>query len=53
MIKPEIFLKIGQNKSQFVSLLEVEKIETDFYILHYAVKRGFITLLHYSYYQPQ
>ena len=41
MIEPEIFLKIGQNKSQFVSLLEVEKIETDFSILHYAVKRGF------------
>ena len=41
MINPEIFLKIGQNKSQFVSLLEVRKIETDFSILHYAVKRGF------------
>ena len=41
MIKPEIFLKIGKEKSQFVSLLEVEKIETDFSVLHYAVKRGF------------
>jgi len=46
MIKPEIFIKKNLESSMFVPMLEVEKIETDFSIMSYSVKRGF----YYSFY---
>ena len=41
MIKPEIFINKNSTKSEFYPLLEIEKIETDFSIMSYSVKRGF------------
>ena len=46
MIKPEIFIKTGKERSEFISMLDIEKIETDFSIMSYSVERGF----YYSYY---
>ncbi|MBT5782624.1 MAG: hypothetical protein HOI03_05595 [Candidatus Marinimicrobia bacterium] len=46
MINPEAFIKINVNKSTYVNMLSIERIETDFSILKHSVKRGF----HYSYY---
>jgi len=46
MINPEILIKTGVDRSEFVSLLQVEKIETDFSIMTYSVRRGFF----YSFY---
>ena len=41
MISPEIYVKKNAENSAFVNMLEVEKIETDFSIMSYSVKRGF------------
>ena len=41
MISPEIYVKKNAESSTFIPMLEVEKIETDFSIISYAVKRGF------------
>ena len=41
MIKPEIYIKKNIEKSAFIPMLEVEKIETDYSIISYATKRGF------------
>ena len=41
MIKPEIFIKKDINNSTFISMFDVEKIETDYSIMTYSVKRGF------------
>ena len=46
MINPEILLKIGSQKSEYISMFDVERIETDFSIMSYSVKRGF----EYSFY---
>ena len=46
MINPEIFVKTGMKKSEYIDLLKIKRIETDFSILSHAVKRGF----YYSYY---
>ena len=46
MINPEIFVKTGKERSEFISMLDIEKIETDFSIMSYSVERGF----YYSYY---
>ena len=46
MIQPEVFIKRGPERSEFVSMLDVERIETDFSIMSYSVKRGF----YYSFY---
>ena len=42
MVAPEIYIKKNIESSSFIPMLEVEKIETDFSILSYAVKRGFV-----------
>ena len=41
MITPEIYIKKNAENSTFIPMLEVEKIETDFSIMSYAVERGF------------
>jgi len=46
MINPELFIKTGVHKSQFIPLLQIEKIETDYSILEYSIERGFF----YSFY---
>ena len=46
MINPEILIKTGIDHSEFVSMLQIEKIETDFSIMSYSVRRGFF----YSFY---
>ena len=47
MINPEIFVKTGMKKSEYIDLLKIKRIETDFSILSHAVKRGFY-YLYYS-----
>ena len=47
MIKPEIYIKKNPENSAFIPMLEVEKIETDFSLISYAVERGFFTHYHY------
>jgi len=46
MINPEVFLKTGIKTSKYISIFSIEKIQTDYSVLDYAVKRGF----YYSYY---
>ena len=46
MIRPEIFVKTGLERSEFISMLDIEKVETDFSIMSYSVERGF----YYSFY---
>lgn len=46
MINPEIFVKTSIKKSQYLNMLSIQRIDTDFSILKHAVKRGF----DYSYY---
>ena len=46
MINPEIFLKTDITHSKYISMFDVERIETDFSIMSYSVKQGF----YYSYY---
>ena len=47
MIDPEILLiKTGPKRSEYVSIFDIERIETDFSIMSYSVKRGF----QYSFY---
>ncbi len=46
MIQPEILVKIAIDRSEYISLFDVEKIETDFSIMTESVKRGF----YYSFY---
>jgi len=46
MIKPEIFIKKGPERSDFISMFDIEKIETDYSIMSYSVKKGF----YYSFY---
>ena len=46
MVKPEIFATINPTTSRFIPLLEVEKVITDYTILHYSIERGFF----YSFY---
>ena len=41
MINPEIFIKTGINQSEFIPLLHIEKINTDYSILEYSIERGF------------
>lgn len=41
MIQPEIYIKKNLEKSSFIPMLEVEKIETDYSIISYSSKRGF------------
>ena len=41
MIQPEIYIKKNLEKSAFIPMLEVEKIETDYSIISYSSKRGF------------
>tara|TARA_Y100001970_G_C14200365_1_gene840758 strand:- start:935 stop:1795 length:861 start_codon:yes stop_codon:yes gene_type:complete len=42
MIMPEIFLKKNQENSTFISMFDIEKIETDYSIMSYSVKKGFL-----------
>ena len=46
MINPELFIKTGINQSEFIPLLHIEKIKTDYSILEYSIERGFF----YSFY---
>ncbi len=46
MIQPEILLTTGHERSEYISMFDVEHIETDFSIMTYSVKRGF----QYSFY---
>ena len=46
MINPEVFMKTNVNKSIYIDMLSIERVETDFSILKHSVKRGF----YYSYY---
>ncbi len=46
MINPEIFVTINPTSSRFIPLLNIEKIVTDFTVLHYSIERGFF----YSFY---
>ena len=46
MINPEVFLTTGPGKSKYVSMFDLEKVETDFSIMAYSVERGFF----YSFY---
>ncbi len=41
MINPEVFIKKDATKSIFYPLLEIEKVETDYSIMSYSVKKGF------------
>ena len=41
MIEPEIFVKTGIKRSTYISMFDVERIETDFSIMSYSVKQGF------------
>ena len=41
MIGPEIFIKKDPNNSAFISMFDVKKIETDYSIMSYSVRRGF------------
>ena len=41
MLTPEIYIKKNPENSAFIPMLEVEKIETDFSLISYAVERGF------------
>ena len=41
MINPELFIKTGINQSEFIPLLHIEKINTDYSILEYSIERGF------------
>ena len=41
MINPEVFVKTGIENSEYVSMFDIKKIETDFSIMSYAVERGF------------
>jgi hypothetical protein len=41
MINPELFIKTGINQSEFIPLLHIEKIKTDYSILEYSIERGF------------
>ena len=41
MINPELFIKTGINQSEFIPLLHIEKIYTDYSILEYSIERGF------------
>ena len=46
MITPEVLLTTGPGKSKYISMFDLEKIETDFSIMAYSVERGFF----YSFY---
>jgi hypothetical protein len=41
MINPELFIKTGINQFEFIPLLHIEKINTDYSILEYSIERGF------------
>jgi len=41
LINPEVFINQGNDNSNFMPMLSIRKIETDFSIMEYAVKRGF------------
>ena len=41
MLTPEVYIKKNAENSAFIPLLEIEKIETDFSLISYAVERGF------------
>lgn len=41
MIHPEVFIKTGVNRSEMISLFEIEKIVTDYSIMEYSIQRGF------------
>ena len=45
MVNPEILLKTGPERSKYISMFDVERIETDFSIMTYSVKKGF----HYAF----
>lgn len=40
-IKPELYITTGLESSEFISLLDIEKIVTDYTVMHYSIKRGF------------
>ncbi len=46
MIEPEVLVKTASDRSEFISLFNIEKIETDFSIMSESVKKGF----YYSFY---
>ena len=46
MLSPEILIQNTSNKSEFISLFDIEKIITDYSIMEYSTKRGFF----YSFY---
>ena len=41
MIKPEIFIRKDIENSAYISMFDIEKIETDYSIMTYSVRRGF------------
>ncbi len=41
MIHPEILVKTEKGRSEYVSMFDVESIETDYSIMSYSVKNGF------------
>tara|TARA_B100001996_G_C18635767_1_gene583618 strand:- start:80 stop:943 length:864 start_codon:yes stop_codon:yes gene_type:complete len=40
-IQPEIYITTGTESSEFIPLLDIEKVVTDYTIMHYSIKRGF------------
>ena len=42
MTNPEVFIKTNITQSEFIPLLNIEKIITDLSVLHYSIERGFI-----------
>jgi hypothetical protein len=46
MIDPEVFINTSVDRSEFISMFNIEKIETDYSIMYYSIKKGF----HYSFY---
>jgi len=41
LINPEVFISQGNHQSDFIPMLSIRMIETDFSVMEYAVKRGF------------
>ena len=46
MLQPEVFIQDTSYKSELISLFDIEKINTDYSIMEFSVKRGFF----YSFY---
>ena len=46
MLQPEVFIQDTSSKSELISLFDIEKINTDYSIMEFSVKRGFF----YSFY---